>query len=141
MNTTLVNSIPVEVTYRDATTEKITIGKLSIRGLYTFLKLLGESDTPGLVALCAGKPIAWVDSLTIDSFKKLADAAIGQNFNEATELAKSDPVALGKIGPLLIALEGVASKFIEMSGSNGSGASPTPAPAESAAATGSASST
>ncbi len=147
MPTPLINATPVAVTYRDGKTETVTLSELSIRNLYQFIKHLGGNDTPALVALCAGKPIEWVDTLTDESFDALVAASIKLNFQRATDRVKIDPVALSRIGPMLLEIERVSAGILAMPpdamktpGHSGSGSSPEGAPSASAAATGIASS-
>lgn len=150
MPTILANASPVPVAYRDGRSETLVLGELSIRQLYTFIKHLGGSETPALVALCAGKPLEWIDTLTDQSFDALVAESIRLNFQRATDRVKSDPVALSRLGPILLELDRVA-KAIETnplataepatSGAPGTISSSAPAASASAVATGSASST
>ena len=107
MHTTLASAKPVPIAYRDGRTETLLLGELSIRQLYTFIKHLGGSDTPALVALCAGKPVEWVDTLTDASFDALVAESIRLNFQRATDRVKSDPVALSRLGPMLVEIDRV----------------------------------
>jgi len=136
MSTTLVNAVPVEVTYRDGRKETITLAELSIRQLYVFIKHLGSSDTPALVALSAGKPADWVDTLSDESFDALTAAAIKLNFARAVARGQSDPVAAATLGPLLISLVDVVQK-LQTNGSSGNISLPAPVVLASAEATGS----
>jgi len=148
----LINATPIEITYLDGRKETITLGQLALRQLYVFIKHLGGSDTPALAALCAGKPVEWIDTLTDDSFDALVALSIKLNFQRATDRVKADPVALGKLAPMLLDLEKVAAgiearaqaPFLQAKptpGQPGPAESPAPAPSASAAATGIAAST
>jgi hypothetical protein len=132
---TLVNASPIEVIYRDGRKETITLGELSIRQLYVLIKQLGNSDSPAMVALCAGKPIEWVDTLSDESFDMLVAKAIELNFNRATDRARSDPVASAMLAPLAIAFTNVI-RALPTNGSSGNALSPAPAAPGSVAATG-----
>jgi hypothetical protein len=138
--TTLLNATPVTVTYRDGRTETIALGELSIRQLCLFTKHLGGNDTPALVALCAGRPVEWIDTLTDASFDALLATAIKLNFQRATNRAKTDPVALSQLAPLLLEIDRLIPQLTATLGQSGSGSSPGHAPSESATETGSASS-
>jgi hypothetical protein len=140
MSTILINAVPIEVCYRDGHKETINLGELSIRQLYVFIKQLGASDTPALVALCAGKPPEWIDTLSDDSFDALASQAIKLNFTRAVARAKSDPVAAAMLAPLALSFANVM-RSQQTLGSFGSDLSPAPAASESAAETGNGSST
>lgn len=138
----LINATPVEVTFRDGTKATITLSELSIRQLYVFIKHLGGSDTPALVALCAGKPAEWVDTLSDASFDALVAVSIKLNFQRATDRVKNDPVALGKLAPMLFELESAIGHLeTRISGQPGRTALPAPVPSASAPETGSAAST
>ncbi len=142
MTTPLINATPVAVTYRDGKTETITLGELSIRNLHQFIFHLGGNDTPALVALCAGKPLEWIDTLTDTSFDGLTAASIKLNFQRATDRMKTDPVALSKLAPLLLTLEKVTLEMMRMQatpGPSGNALSLAPALSASAAETGTAS--
>lgn len=141
MNTDLVNQIPVAVTYRDGRTETLAIETLTIRKRYLFIRHLGGNDTPALVALCAGKPVEWIDTLTDASYMALVAECIRQNFTGAMELVKNDPVALHQLGPLLFSLEKLTRELQPTNGPYGSGSSPAPASSASAVEIGSGSST
>lgn len=142
---TLVNAEPVEIEFLDGRKETVTLARLSIRQIYAFAEFVRGNKTPDLVALCAGKSIEWVDSLTPESFAELAGRCVTANFQTAMTIAEKDPVMAIMIGPIVAS--GVLS-VAEMlkatpppSGENGSSSSPAPVPSISAEATGSASST
>jgi hypothetical protein len=152
---TLINGRRIEVAYRNGQKETIEFKELSIRQLYRFIDAVERDQTPELVALCAGKPIEWIDALTLASFGKLAKYCIAENFPKAMELSGSDSIANSKMFPLLhkisLALAGLTpeekaelAKELKKEGaiagaSNNS--SPAPASSESRAEPGSASST
>lgn len=50
--------------------------------------------------MCAGKQLAWIDTLTDQSYAELSKACIEANFNRAMELAASDPTIAAKLLPL-----------------------------------------
>jgi hypothetical protein len=144
MSSTLVNALPVEVTHRDGSKSTVVLRDLSIRQLHQFSVFMGEENTPALVALAAGQPAEWVDTLSDDSYDALVRLAQERNFPRAIARAASDPIALARLAPLqrrFQQLGQLAQLSPPTSGANGSTASPTPAPSESAAETGSAAST
>ena len=93
-----------------------------------------------LVALCAGKPPEWVDTLSDDTFDALAAQAIKLNFPRAVARAKSDPVAAAMLAPLALSLASVL-RSQQTLGSFGNDLSSAPAASESVAETGNGSST
>jgi hypothetical protein len=147
---TLVNAEPVEVEHLDATKESVSLTRLSIRQIYIFAEHVRGNKTPDLVALCTGKPVEWVDSLTPESFAELAGKAVTANFRTAMTIAEKDPVMAIMIGPIVAS--GVLS-VAEMipainsqlttppAGEVTKSSSQEPAPLASAPASGSASST
>ncbi len=140
----LVNGQPVEVTYQDGTKETVYVKTLSIRQLSLFTNFLGSRDTPGLVALCVGKPVEWVDTLTDESYCALPPKCTAVNFKRAVAISREDPIAAAELVPFLVKLEAMiksAPLTPPKPASIGSESSPAPAPSESAAATGSGSST
>jgi len=138
----LVNATPFEVAYLDGKKETVQISRLSIRQLYTFAKHLAATEGPELAALCTGKPIEWIDTLTPASFAALHRACIDLNFPAASEVAKGDPRLAAKLMPFI---QDSATTLIlamgAMAGLNSNASSPAPAPSVSPAATGSESST
>ncbi len=141
-----VNSTPFPVTYLDGKTDTVMLHRLSLRELYTFMQLLSVYKTPDLVALCARRPLEWIDSLADDSFAALAALCIQPNFTRAMTIAKSDPVMAQHISPHLLALASLelsAAKTLPIPtrGNSGPDSSPAPAPSASAEENGSASST
>jgi hypothetical protein len=135
----IVNGTPIRVTLADGKSENVQLSRLTVRQLYTWAKLVREHDMPNLVALCTGKPIEWIDTLSDESFGELAKACFDANFPRAMTLMKSDPVIAVDLGPLLGETVALAEKM-GMLGGLSSGSLPAPAPSESAPATGSESS-
>lgn len=136
----LVNASPVDVTYVDGKTERLTLARLSIRQLYQFTHLLAGDKVPDLVALCAAKPVEWIDTLSDESFAALSRKSIEINFPRAMTLAKDDPVIAARVAPLLARMQ-LALVQADSLGPTLSGLSPAPAASGSAPATGSESST
>lgn len=145
----LINAEPVEVESLDGTKVSVSLARLSIRQLYVFAEHVRGNKTPELVALCTGKPIEWVDSLTPESFAELAGRCVTANFPTAMTIAEKDPVMAIMIGPLVATgvlsvaamLPAIKPPTPPTAGESGSSSSPAPAPSASAAASGSASST
>ena len=96
----LLPSTPHDVTRLDGTVERIAVNRLTVRQLYTFVELMDASKIPELVAMCIGKPVAWLDSLQDESYGALTKACIEANFNRAIVLAASDPTIAAKLLPL-----------------------------------------
>jgi hypothetical protein len=137
MNTTahtLVNEQPVVITYRDGRAESITLGELTIRQLYRWIEFFAKNDVPALVALCAGKPLEWVDTLTDESFGDLSKIAFERNFPRATALASKDVTVAALIRPSLLQ---IASLSPDPAGPSSSAKSPAPAASASAPVIGS----
>lgn len=133
---TLVNGTPFEVEHLDGRRETVQLLRLSIRQLYLFCTHLAAVAGPDLAALCTGRNLDWVDTLTPESFGTLHKACLELNFPKAGEVAKGDPRLAAKLMPflqdqqilMLIAMGTVLGL--------GSNASPTtPPPSASAAAT------
>ena len=137
MATHVLNGTPVSVIYRDGSTESILIGELSLRNLYVFIKHLGASDTPALVALAAGKSPEWVDTLSDESFDALNKKALEANFPRAVARANTDPVAAAGLAPLVRVLA-AAMEGVQTSGQFGSLTSPALVASASAGVSGSA---
>jgi hypothetical protein len=139
INTTLVNAVPVEVTYLDGRRETISLSKLTNRQIYTFIELLNGNKTPALVALCAGRPEDWIDELTEEAFGLLVAKSYELNFQKALRLIIRDP-AIGSMSlPMLRRLEALEQES-RSRGPITNTPSPAPAPSGSAAETGSGSS-
>lgn len=137
MNTptsTITNEHPVVITYRDGRTETLKLGELSIRNLYRWIEHFAKNDVPALVALCAGKPVEWVDSLTDDSFGDLSKLAFELNFPRATALSSKDVTVAALLKPSLLQIASLADHAGPLSNAK----SPAPAASDSAAASGSA---
>lgn len=129
-----VGPYPYSVTLADGSIDKFTIKALTISQLYQWLYLARDQGEPAMVALCTGKDAAWVDSLDVDSFAKLAGKCSELNFPQALRLAKGAPVAAALIAPLIQRnLLGLQVAEI-LSGASGA-SSTTPLPSASAAAT------
>lgn len=151
-NTTLVNSIPFGLEFKDGRVEQVAYRQLEIGPLYTFLRAAYLHDSPALVAVCTGRPAAFFTGVRPKSFAKLASDCFTLNFPLALELA-DDPVAGAMIAPLLeqMATAAVAgenpalleamSKLPVALGKMSSASSSAPSPSASAAATGTGSST
>ncbi len=94
---------PVTVTFKDGHTETLLIQQLSLIARYKFLTLVATDATPEVVALCTGKPLAWLDTLDdeSDSYIDLVKVCYQLNFHKALKLAKNDPVIGAKVMPLL----------------------------------------
>ena len=151
---TLINAEPVEIEYLDGKKESVSLARLSIRQIYTFAEHVRGNKTPDLVALCTGKPVEWIDSLTPESFAELAGRAVTANFRTAMTIAEKDPVMAIMIGPIVASgVLSVAEMLPALSQSNGpalsqsnggevtKSSSPAPVPSAFAEASGNASST
>lgn len=138
MSNPLDNITPVAVTFRSGSSTTIELKELSLRQLYKFIAHAAADETPQLVALCAGKSLEWVDTLTDESYGALAAAAFNLSFLRAVGLMKSDPTVSAKLTPLLLTL-GRNAELIAISGLYGKSSSPAPVTTESAVETPSAS--
>lgn len=98
---TLVNASPVEVEHLDGRRETVQLSRLSIRQLYLFCTHLAAVAGPDLAALCTGRSLDWVDTLTPESFGALHKRCIELNFPKAGEVAKGDPRLAAKLMPFL----------------------------------------
>lgn len=152
--TTLVNALPIECTHLDGSKSTVVFRTLTIRQRYEYLHLLAALNTPAIVALCAQKPIDWIDTLTPATFKGLAKKAFDLNFRLAIELIEGDPAMAAKLAPVLLSLMAVEEQMnalppelkaavVELAKKQSASAasSPTPASSDSAEETGNASST
>ncbi|MBC8009149.1 MAG: hypothetical protein H7067_03525 [Burkholderiales bacterium] len=97
----LVNAIPVEVEYLDGKREAVQLARLSIRQLYLFCTHLAAVAGPDLAALCTGRTLDWIDTLTPQSFAVLHRRCTELNFPKAAEVAKGDPRLAAKLMPFL----------------------------------------
>lgn len=140
MNTTLVNAVPVEVTHLDGTKETVEVRQLSIRQRYKFAELAASDASPEIVAMCVGKPEAWVDTLEDDSYGLLLQKSHELNFQKAVTLVAKDPLLAARLLPMLLRFQAL-EKARQSFGIVSPAPSPAPASSESAAATGSAAST
>ncbi len=93
--------VPISVLKLDGSTEPLSIVRLSLRNLYTWTHHLANDRLPELVALTAGKPIEWVDTIVDESFAALSAKCIELNFPRAMTLGKTDPIIAAKLSPLL----------------------------------------
>lgn len=122
----LTTATKIEVTLVDGSVETVELKRLTIRQLYHFVEVLSAKSSADAVALCAGKPVEWVDTLSDASFKKLAKAVHDENFPRAMELSDGD-------NSMAIAIAPYISKMLKadgMVGSVRSPSSPSPASAE-----------
>lgn len=138
MNPPIVNAQPITVAYRNGQSETLNLGELSIRNLYRWIEHLSARDTPALVALCVGKPVDWIDTLTDESYGELSRLAFELNFPRATALSGKDVTVASLMKPILLEIARLAP---DSDGAPSSDKSPEPAASASAAATGSESST
>lgn len=90
---------PPKITYENGQTEALTVTPLSNTERYKFIDLMVAGDTPGIIALCARRNAAWVNSLTVDSFADLARYFFQEVFPTVMRLAARDPIAGLKIAP------------------------------------------
>ena len=91
-----------KVAYRSKQTERLPLNRLSLRKLYQWGRHFAAGEMPELVALCADKPVEWVDTLADESFADLANACLTASFGRVTDLAKGDPVMAALITPRLV---------------------------------------
>ena len=133
---TLINAEPFVAEMLDGKTETISLGRLSIRQLYAFTQHLAGEKVPELVALCAAKPVEWIDTLADESFAALAKRCIALNFPRAVTLSKNDPVIAQRVLPFLQGMQTVAI-LGATAGLFLNNKSPEPAASASAAASGS----
>ncbi len=89
--------------------ESLTFAPLSITERYTFIDHLVAGETPKIVALCARRPLDWVDSLDPECYLDLAARFVRENFSMAMRIAERDPIAGMKVGPLLVRMGNVLS--------------------------------
>jgi len=121
----------ISVTLNDGvTTEEVELRRLTLRQVYTYIEKLGGKASPELVAMCVGKPVEWVDTLSDESFAELAKVSFSENFQRAVTLAKEDPVAAGLIAPFLLlanAARGMGGdeKLLNSASSESAGETPT----------------
>jgi len=134
MNQTLINASPIEVIYKDGTKEAITLRELTIRQLYKFTEYFGSSNSPALVALCAGKEDDWPDTLADDSYAALVKEAIRLNFPRAANLVAADITVAARLAP---AIRELAAAETLLAGEHSKTRSPAPAASESAEGIGS----
>lgn len=116
----------VEVTLLDDSKETVEVKRLTIRQLYLFVDVLSAKSSADAIVLCTGKPIEWVDTLTDQSFGKLAKVVHDENFPRAMALTEED-------NAMAIAIAPYVSKMLKADGMVGSAKSPSsrlPASAE-----------
>lgn len=117
--------VPYAVTLADGTVDRFAIKPLAISKLYQWLYLAKDQSEPAMVALVCERDAAWVDSLDIDTFAKLAGKCHEIVFPQAIRLAKGAPAAAAMLAPILSKTE-LAMKVIAIL-LNGSGdSSPKP---------------
>jgi hypothetical protein len=112
--------------------EKLVVVTFTPRQIYHYIEKLGERDMPGAVALNLGKPVEWIDTLTMQSYTALVDAVRTLNFHLAVALMKVCPIATARLLPVL-------NDMIAARGKGGDEKSPEPNSTESAVETPSAS--
>jgi hypothetical protein len=132
--------VPYSVTLPDGSVDRFAIKPLPITKLYQWLYLAKDQSEPAMVALVCDRDIAWVDSLSIETFSKLAGKCHEVVFPQAVRLAKQAPAAAALLAPVMSKVE-LALKVIAIL-SIGSGDSlPKPPASESVPETPSASQT
>jgi hypothetical protein len=133
---TLINASPVEVEYLDGRRETVQLARLSIRQLYLFCTHLAAVAGPDLAALCTGRSLDWVDTLTPESFGALHKRCIELNFPKASAVAEGDPRLAAMVRPFEMARETQRLLgLVAMLGLGSNASSSTPPPSASAAAT------
>jgi hypothetical protein len=136
----VVAPVPFSVTLADGAIDRLVIKPLPITKLYQWLYLARDQSEPAMVALAVDRDLAWVDSLDVDTFAKLAGKCSEVLFPLALRLAKGAPAAAALVAPMVQRnLLGLRVIDILLTGSGGS--SSTPPASESAPATPSASPT
>ncbi len=96
--------IPWAVTLLDGIVDKFAINPPSISKLFRWIELSKELREPEMVALIVDRDLAWVDSLDIDSFGKLAQKVNELVFPLAASLGKQSPSAAAQFAPYVRAL-------------------------------------
>ena len=128
----------ITASHLNGTRSDLVLRQLSIRQLYQFCRDFSEERGPELVALCLGKDMEWVDTLTPESYAELYTRAFNENFPKAAKILQSDPSLAAKVGPAIVRLQNTVTA-IQTASSYAT--SPAPAPSASAEANGSVSST
>lgn len=96
----IVPATPHDVTHLDGRVERVTVHRLDIEQLYTFVELLEKRRTIDIVEMCTRKPRDWVKALGDEAYGEIAKACINANFARAMTLAASDPVIAQTMVPL-----------------------------------------
>lgn len=133
----ILGSKPIVVTrHSSGEKETVEVRRLTLRQLYTFIEYLGGKDSPALVSMCTGKPVAWIDELTDDSYFELVEACHNENFQRAADLARRDPIAAVKFAAFAqdSAALGTLMDLAKKHGLPGLASSDAPAPSVSAEA-------
>jgi hypothetical protein len=112
-----LNATPATVLYQDGREEEISVAQLPIIDLYKFIDGIALDDVPKVVALCCGRDLAWVNTLTPKSYGKLSKLTIEQNFPPAMEIIQSDPIAAAKCSKLLALLDEASVTLLKNSAS------------------------
>jgi hypothetical protein len=89
------------VTLPDGTVDRFIIKPLTITKLYQWLYLAKDQSEPAMVALVCDRDLAWVDSLDIDTFSKVANKCHEIVFPQAIRLAKGAPAAAALLAPVM----------------------------------------
>ena len=126
--------VPYSVTLPDGSVDKFAIKQLSITKLYNWLYLAKDQSEPAMVALVCDRDMAWVDSLDVETFAKLAAKCHEVVFPQAIRLAKGAPAAAALIAPIMSKTE-MALRVIAILSSGSGDSSPKPQGSESAQAT------
>jgi len=98
------------VKFKDGRTGFVSILDLPISSLFAWIEYFATGNTPALVGLCIGRTQEYVDSLSDDSFKELAQVSIKSHFARAMDFAATDLVAGAKLIPMLTKLERASKK-------------------------------
>ena len=101
MNTTVLNALPIAITYRDGKTETIELRELTIRQLYKFIEFFGDNNSPALAALCAGREDNWSDTLSDSSYAAVVKEAIRLNFPRAETIMAGDVTVAARLTPVI----------------------------------------
>ena len=89
------------VNFKDGRAGFVSILDLPISSLFAWIEHFSTGNTPALVGLCIGRTPEYVDSLSDESFKELAQVSIKSHFDRAVDFAETDLFAGAKLWPML----------------------------------------
>jgi len=89
------------VKFKDGRTGFVSVLDLPVLSLSAWIGYAATGNTVALVGLCIGHSQEFVESLSVESLKELAQLSIKSHFDRAVDFAETDLFAGAKLWPML----------------------------------------